>query len=130
MRRVIDTAGQPVSLLYFMILEMPNYSRSETGVLGGEDVPLLGFNEDGSWDTPTGRVRAKDVWDVQPAQGQTPFLLETPWSAKVLIGDAPQLKEATVLGWDGTAWLTDRGRTHQVQAPRMLDRTIDDDWCV
>ncbi len=128
---VLDADGQPVRLNYFLILETPNYSVSPTGILGGEDVPLIRYAGQGCWLTPHGRVRAKDVWDVRPARGQGPFKLMVPWRAQVFLPLAqPQLKTATVVGWDGEAWITDIGSVTHVQFPIPAPRTIDDQWQV
>jgi hypothetical protein len=125
-QRVLDAEGDPVRLTYFHILEWPDYPEY---VLGGDLVPLLDFNGDGTWSTPNGQVRAKYVWDVQPAAGQGPFQLLTPWNAKVILVDAePDLVDAVVRGWDGKYWVTDKGRGRELQGPRPVERTIDDPW--
>ncbi len=124
-----DVSGDAVHVTFYLILQLPDYTDSCVSVLGGELVPLLRYQRNGTWWTPNGNVRAIDIWDVRPARGQGPFTLQTPWKAKILIIDAPpDLQVATVLGWDGHAWLTDRGRARHVEAPLPIERTIDDDW--
>jgi hypothetical protein len=126
---ILDQAGEPVRLTYFLILQTPDYSVTPTGILGGEDVPLIRYAGRGFWVTPPGLVRAKDVWDVRPAQGQRPFMLMVPSLATAcLINDPSQRLPVTVVGWDGKEWLTDQGRALHVEAPMPKQRTIDDDW--
>src|SRR5437762_1793662 len=120
-----DMSGNAVKVKFFLILQYPDYSESCTSVMGGDEVPLLWYKGSGLWRTPNGDVRAKDIWDVRPAEGQGPFTLQTPWNAQVLIINAPpDLQAAKVLGWDGQAWLTDLGQARHVQAPVPIERTI------
>ena len=64
-------------------------------------------------------MRAKDVWDVMPAIGQGPFKLMVPWKATAfIVGELARRTPVSVEGWDGRAWLTDRGPALYVEAPR------------
>lgn len=126
-QKVRDTNGQLVRLQYFLVLDLPE--EPYTRAVGGDLVPLIAYNSDGTWTTPNGRVRVRDVWEVEPVERQTPFTLESPWQAKVLLFDAPpDLQAARVTGWDGKAWLTDKGRARHLEALSPVDRTIDDEW--
>ena len=126
---VRDVSGNPVQLTFFLILEMPDYSQSAVGVLGGEEASLLSYAGNGSWMTPNGPVLVRDVWEVRPEVGQGPFRLAVPLLAKVSPVDGPPDEyRSEVLGWDGTTWVTERGRVRQIDAPVPKGRTIDDDW--